>query len=237
MLLTASSGSSFQNEPAARGPRGRSLRSRRARPGGPSLPAGPQRRPGAPHSGSRLMDSERSCAWTSRTSATRCERLAPCWGASLLVLPHHALPVLRRPAPAPPLPPPPASQQLTEPEPGPPAKAAAEERITDGAEARCACEAGSRQETARQAASETGGGGRLRRGVLETGDAWDGAPRRHRARQTRPAHVTGHSPAPREVYSCGSRPAAKPDASQGRACRAPGQTSWDVALATGPGFA
>lgn len=42
---------------------------------------------------------------------------------------------------------------------GSPAKAAAEERITDGAEARCACEAGSRQETARQAASETGRGG------------------------------------------------------------------------------
>lgn len=51
---------------------------------------------------------------------------------------------------------------------GSPAKAAAEERITDGAEARCACEAGSRQETARQAASETGGG------ASETGGVGDG---------------------------------------------------------------
>lgn len=73
-------------------------------------------------------------------------------------------------APAPPLAPPPASQQLTEPEPGPPAKAAAEEHVTDGAEARCACEAGSRQETARQAASETGGG------ASETGGIGDGGP-------------------------------------------------------------
>lgn len=85
-------------------------------------------------------------------------------------------------APAPPLPPPPASQQLTEPEPGPPAKAAAEERITDGAEARCACEAGSRQETARQAASETGGvgdGGCLGRGPSQAQSQADPPCARH----------------------------------------------------------
>lgn len=137
--------------------------------------------------------------------------------------------MLRLCSPCPAPPPPPASQQLTEPEPGPPAKAAAEERITDGAEARCACEAGSQQETARQAASETGGG-RRRRGMPGTGPLAGTEPGRpalrtslvtrlHRGKCTAAGHVLQQSWTPPRAGHAGLRD------------RRPGTWRWPLAPA------